>query len=128
VDVDYFKGVNDTWGHHAGDLALVHVARLIKRLLRESDLCGRIGGEEFCLLLPETRLEEAVEVAERIRHQLAAEALAISAEQQIPLSASLGLASSEEQGCYQIEHLQTIADRRLYLAKQNGRNQACWQD
>lgn len=128
LDVDYFKGVNDTWGHHAGDLALAHVAGLIKRQLRESDLCGRIGGEEFCLLLPETRLEEAVQVAERIRHQLAAEALAISAEQQILLSASLGLASSEEQGCYQIEHLQTIADRRLYLAKQNGRNQVCWQD
>jgi diguanylate cyclase (GGDEF)-like protein len=128
LDIDYFKGVNDSWGHHAGDLALAHVAGILKCGLRASDLCGRIGGEEFCLLLPETRLKEAVKVAERIRSRLAAQRVVISPEQQIQISASLGVASSEEQGCYQIEHLQSIADRRLYLAKENGRNRVYWQD
>ena len=128
LDIDHFKNVNDTWGHHAGDLALHHVASQIKHMVRDADLGGRVGGEEFCLLLPETSRDRAVTVAERMRAALAAEPLVLDSGQTIPLTASFGVVSSEEQGDYQTESLQLIADRRLYIAKQSGRNRVCWQD
>ncbi|WP_167391874.1 cellulose biosynthesis regulator diguanylate cyclase DgcQ [Mixta gaviniae] len=127
LDIDYFKRVNDSWGHHAGDQALRHTARIIEQQLRESDLCGRIGGEEFCLLLPETGHEDACGVAERIRAALAAEKVAIDDRLTLQITASFGVASSSEQGTWTIESLQSAADRRLYLAKQGGRNRVCWQ-
>lgn len=127
LDIDFFKSVNDNYGHQAGDSALSHVAGIITQSLRRMDIAGRVGGEEFCLLLPETQLEEAVAVAERIRHQLAQKELMISIDQTVILTASFGVASSEEQGDYQTDSLQSLADSRLYQAKQSGRNRVCWQ-
>lgn len=121
-DIDHFKAVNDSWGHQAGDRALVHVATLVSQSLRKSDLAGRVGGEEFCLLLPETSLADALRVAERLRQRLAAKTILLGASRSFRVTLSAGVASSEEQGEYQVEILQAEADRRLYLAKSRGRN------
>ncbi|QHM71500.1 cellulose biosynthesis regulator diguanylate cyclase DgcQ [Mixta intestinalis] len=128
LDIDHFKQVNDTWGHHIGDRALQHTATVILSQLRASDLCGRIGGEEFCIVLPETDGQEASKVAERIRSTLAAAKLEIDEKHSLLITASFGVVSSQEQGSWDIEKLQPVADRRLYMAKQRGRNQICWLD
>lgn len=122
LDLDHFKSVNDTWGHSAGDRVLAHAASVIGQALRKTDIAGRVGGEEFCILLPATRLDEAVLVAERIRRKLAAKELLVGKHQTLKVTASLGVSSSEETGDYQVDSLQSVADRRLYLAKQDGRN------
>lgn len=122
LDIDHFKAVNDSWGHQAGDRALVHVATLVRQSLRKSDLAGRVGGEEFCLLLPETSLAEALRVAERLRQRLAAKTILLGASRSFRVTLSAGVVSSEEQGEYRVESLQAEADRRLYLAKSRGRN------
>lgn len=122
LDIDHFKAVNDTWGHQAGDQALIRVAAIISQTLREKDLAGRVGGEEFCVLLPETGLAEAQEVAERMRARLAAKTILVNASHAFSVTLSAGVASSEERGDYQATRLQAEADRRLYLAKRQGRN------
>jgi len=127
MDIDFFKSVNDNYGHHAGDLALSHAACIITQSLRKMDIAGRVGGEEFCLLLPETHLQDAVAIAERLRQKLAQKELLVSSDKTLKLTASFGVASSEEQGDYQPASLQSLADGRLYKAKQSGRNRVCWQ-
>lgn len=122
LDLDHFKSVNDTWGHHAGDRVLAHAASIISQALRKTDIAGRVGGEEFCILLPATSQAEAVTVAERIRRKLAEKELLVGAHQTIKVTASLGVSSSEEKGDYELDSLQSLADSRLYLAKQGGRN------
>ncbi|MTD25434.1 cellulose biosynthesis regulator diguanylate cyclase DgcQ [Erwinia sorbitola] len=122
LDLDHFKSVNDTWGHHAGDVVLTHAASVIARTLRKEDVLGRVGGEEFCVVLPDTSLAEAVEIAERIRCKLASKEVLINAMKTLKVTASLGVSSSDEQQDYKIENLQSIADERLYRAKQAGRN------
>ncbi|MFR0437124.1 diguanylate cyclase, partial [Escherichia coli] len=86
------------------------------------DVAGRVGGEEFCVILPGASLTEAAEVAERIRLKLNEKEMLIAKSTTIRISASLGVSSSEETGDYDFEQLQSLADRRLYLAKQAGRN------
>ena len=122
LDIDHFKAVNDTWGHQAGDQALMRVAAIISQALRKNDLAGRVGGEEFCVVLPETGLADAKKVAERMRERLAAKTILVNASQCFSVTLSAGVASSEEQGDYQAIRLQAEADRRLYLAKSQGRN------
>ncbi|PJZ06312.1 cellulose biosynthesis regulator YedQ [Pantoea rodasii] len=125
LDVDYFKKVNDTWGHAAGDQALIRVAGVISHTLRKYDVAGRIGGEEFCIVLPETTLADARAVAERIRARLAAKTILVNASTTFSITLSAGVTGSEEQGDYHAESLQASADRRLYLAKTGGRNRVC---
>ncbi|WP_161975952.1 cellulose biosynthesis regulator diguanylate cyclase DgcQ [Erwinia persicina] len=122
LDLDHFKSVNDSLGHHAGDIVLTHSAAVIAKAMRKRDILGRVGGEEFCIVLPDTGLAEAVEIAERIRCKLASKEVLIDAMHTIKVTASMGVSSSEEQGDYQIESLQSVADGRLYLAKAAGRN------
>lgn len=122
LDIDHFKAVNDTWGHQAGDQALMRVAAIVSQALRKNDLAGRVGGEEFCVVLPETGLADAEKVAERMRERLAAKTILVNASQCFSVTLSAGVASSEEQGDYQATRLQAEADRRLYLAKSQGRN------
>ncbi|EFD5001127.1 cellulose biosynthesis regulator YedQ [Escherichia coli] len=122
VDLDHFKAINDRFGHQAGDRVLSHAAGLISRSLRAQDVAGRVGGEEFCVILPGANLEQAKEVAERIRLKLNEKEMLIAKSKTIRISASLGVSSSEETGDYDFEQLQSLADRRLYLAKQAGRN------
>ncbi|MGK3126333.1 cellulose biosynthesis regulator diguanylate cyclase DgcQ [Candidatus Pantoea formicae] len=125
LDVDHFKNVNDTWGHAAGDQALIRVASVISHTLRKYDVAGRIGGEEFCIVLPETTLSEASAVAERIRTRLAAKTILVNCKATFSVTLSAGVTGSEEQGDYHAETLQATADRRLYLAKTGGRNRVC---
>ena len=126
LDVDLFKNVNDRYGHEAGDVALRLVARAVGKGLRREDLLGRVGGEEFAVLLPETGLEEALAVAERIRAtvgdvQVPSEYPCLFGEEERCLSVSLGVASlrPEDPG---VDSLYRRADRGLYRAKRQGRN------
>jgi diguanylate cyclase (GGDEF)-like protein len=122
LDLDHFKRLNDQYGHDFGDQALEAVAKLLERSCRTGDLTTRWGGEEFLLLLPETDLAHAQALAERLR--LAIQAIALQAgEQQVSLSGSFGVTDRAQQ--QQLEQLINEADRRLYLAKQAGRNRVC---
>jgi diguanylate cyclase (GGDEF)-like protein len=118
-DLDYFKKINDTYGHPAGDAVLKTLIETIQTTIRESDLIFRWGGEEFLIILPETDLSTAYEVAEKIRETTAN--LVINYEgQSISISISIGVACMSEQGSSHtlIEH----ADNALYRAKKKGRN------
>jgi len=116
MDLDHFKSVNDRFGHQAGDRVLVNFANKVNTLLRSSDQLGRFGGEEFMALLPETSLEEAVLVAERIR---AACALTDSGPS---CTVSIGI-TTNQQDDDTVDTLLARADAALYRAKANGRNQ-----
>lgn len=122
VDLDHFKLFNDTWGHLAGDLALVTVAETIRREVREDDLVARFGGEEFCVLLPRTDGPEALRIAERIR--VAIDAADLPGDQ--TLTASLGVSSAEPgDRAADIDVVLLAADRALYDAKHAGRDRTC---
>jgi diguanylate cyclase (GGDEF)-like protein len=122
LDLDHFKRVNDTWGHPAGDAVLKHVARVAKETVRSTDLVGRLGGEEFIVLLPNTTLEAARKLAEKLRSRMEAspttwETISIAA------TASIGLAGTTSAEKRDFESLYNSADKALYQAKQRGRNQ-----
>jgi diguanylate cyclase (GGDEF)-like protein/PAS domain S-box-containing protein len=124
LDVDYFKKINDTYGHYTGDQVLIQVSERIKSCLRDSDLVARIGGEEFGVFLPDTPLQGAHKVAERIRHTICDSTFSVCGSP-ISCSVSIGVASSsvyEGSGSDNIE-LYKIADQNLYIAKSAGRNQ-----
>ncbi|ENF6040863.1 cellulose biosynthesis regulator diguanylate cyclase DgcQ [Citrobacter amalonaticus] len=128
IDLDHFKSINDRFGHQAGDRVLTHAAGLISRTLRTYDVAGRVGGEEFCVVLPETSLAQAEQIAERIRLRLNEKEILVAKSATLWISASLGVSSTQETGDYDFEQLQSLADRRLYLAKQAGRNRVCVSD
>lgn len=125
LDLDYFKSVNDRYGHHAGDRVLTLVASTIASHIREGDFAGRVGGEEFCIVLPGTRLKEATAIAERIRIRVNSREILLGNSASLRITASFGVSCSEDSSDYSFENLQSVADHRLYLAKQNGRNQVC---
>lgn len=125
IDLDHFKSINDRFGHQAGDRVLTHAAGLISGTLRASDVAGRVGGEEFCVVLPETSLAQAERIAERIRQRLNEKEILVAKSTTLRISASLGVSGSQETDDYDFEQLQSLADRRLYLAKQAGRNRVC---
>ncbi|GAA5786524.1 diguanylate cyclase [Chitiniphilus shinanonensis] len=120
LDLDHFKRINDTYGHLAGDEVLREVARRVLPGLREPDVFGRYGGEEFILILPQTDLEGARSAAERIRFAIGAEAI-VCGEQHIQVTASLGVASFLPPFSSAAEVTQA-ADEALYQSKHNGRN------
>ena len=122
VDIDHFKKINDQYGHHAGDLILQNFCLRCVSALRTSDMVGRLGGEEFGILMPMTDLHEAARVIERLRSEIDHSVMSDHGEQ-IHYTASFGLVStsqlSEQQG---LAHLMKMADAALYAAKQQGRN------
>ena len=132
VDIDHFKAVNDAYGHLAGDKALKAISRTFRIFLREYDLVGRFGGEEFAVLLPHTKALDAFGIAERIREHLAHTPLDVadSADQgPVRVTVSMGVAAlgtnwSTRTGG-QLTDLLAAADRALYQAKRAGRNQVC---
>lgn len=128
IDLDHFKGINDRFGHQAGDKVLSHAGGLIASALRANDVGGRVGGEEFCVVLPGLTLEEAANVAERIRVRIDGKEILVKKSVTLRISASLGVSSAQEKGNYNFEQLQSIADARLYEAKQGGRNCVVWRD
>jgi len=130
ADIDHFKDVNDTYGHQAGDAVLRHVAQLIRKTLRVSDMAARIGGEEFALLLPETGRTGAFSMADRLRLAIA-ENICIHGDQPISITISFGLAcleahdSGDAPSC---DEFLRAADAALYASKRAGRNRVSHQE
>ena len=124
LDIDHFKVVNDTHGHQAGDHVLESLGRLLREALRDIDLAGRVGGEEFAVLLPQTNLVHAVEAAERLRLKVAA--MEVPLEHGLPLriTISIGVASHAGDGI-NLDTLLSQADTALYDAKHAGRDRVC---
>jgi len=121
ADIDHFKKVNDTYGHDVGDMVLKEFSKRFARNTRGVDLACRLGGEEFMIVMPDTDIALAYQVGERLRACIAADTFAISAEQSIRVTASVGLATLESKD----DSVQTLfkkADQALYAAKRRGRN------
>lgn len=123
LDLDHFKHLNDSFGHQCGDLVLIETARVIKSALRVCDLFGRYGGEEFAIILPETDLVGAIDVAERIRKFIETNTIEFQ-QQSFNVTASIGVAVLEG-GDERYEDLIGRSDASLYKAKANGRNNVC---
>ncbi|WP_237158710.1 GGDEF domain-containing protein [Shewanella khirikhana] len=120
-DVDHFKRINDCFGHATGDWALKQVASLCREQVREFEIFGRIGGEEFCLILPECDSAHARVIADKLRRTLASCDTSASGNDFV-LTASFGLTDSQQAG-YSLDQLLAQADRAMYSAKRAGRNQ-----
>ncbi|MFN4089701.1 MAG: diguanylate cyclase [Alphaproteobacteria bacterium] len=120
ADVDRFKIVNDTWGHATGDAVLASLAELLQAQLREYDLCGRWGGEEFLILLPETPIEGGMIVAEKLRVAVAEARPGGERRPDMRVSLSVGVALHDTD--QPVEHTIQRADAALYAAKIGGRN------
>ncbi|MDP2110770.1 MAG: diguanylate cyclase [Thiobacillus sp.] len=121
MDVDFFKRVNDGFGHQVGDNALIAVARVLQKSVRESDLVGRYGGEEFLVLLPHTDLDKALNVAEKIRQAVSEMPVEGMGEQRLTIS--IGVAGFPDIKADNADDLVRKADEALYRAKGGGRNQ-----
>ncbi|MEA5478161.1 GGDEF domain-containing protein [Pseudanabaena galeata UHCC 0370] len=118
IDIDFFKRVNDVYGHDGGDMVLVHLAQILQTKMRHIDSASRWGGEEFLILLPDTVLDQAHEIAEQLRSYVETN----PAPSNIQITISLGIAVISQHG-NSLESLITAADHALYAAKKNGRNQ-----
>lgn len=121
VDLDHFKRINDTWGHHAGDQVLIAASTIMMESARQYDEVGRYGGEEFAILLPGLTLETAAIVAERIREKIAGAKINVDGNS-IAITASFGVASFPAPDITNLNDLLKAADRALYAAKRSGRN------
>jgi diguanylate cyclase (GGDEF)-like protein len=121
ADIDHFKAVNDTHGHLAGDAVLAAVSAAMRDLLRDCDLCGRFGGEEFALLLPRTTAAEALEITERIRQGISQLAIPRDGTAAIRVTISIGVAVPS-QARHTLDDLLAAADHALYQAKRSGRD------
>lgn len=120
VDIDHFKQVNDQHGHGAGDDVLVTVAKRFTNVIRDHDTLGRIGGEEFLIILPNANLQQALEIAERLRTSLSTHVVK-SGEQKLVITASFGVVERTEE-CTSVKDILRQTDEALYRAKQYGRN------
>lgn len=128
LDIDHFKNINDHWGHHVGDDVLKGMAGFIKTKIRAVDFIGRIGGEEFLIVLPETNEIKAMEVAERLRNSLSHFVCCVHLNHRIKITVSIGVAliALDKKNDNYADILQTYvdqADEAMYVAKKNGRNQ-----
>ncbi len=126
LDIDRFKGINDTYGHLLGDQVLKEIAHALRSLLREYDRAGRFGGEEFSLLLPQTRAPDAFRIAERIRSHVAGLSIIASGAsggERVPVTVSIGVAALDAGSKRTLADLLAAADAALYRAKAGGRDQ-----
>ncbi len=120
MDIDHFKSVNDNYGHQVGDKVLQFIASLLKNLIRETDVCARFGGEEFAILLTDTILADAINLAERIRSSIEVESRDLGLEFLPAVTSSFGISELSEG--ITIETVVKLADEALYKAKSDGRN------
>jgi diguanylate cyclase (GGDEF)-like protein/PAS domain S-box-containing protein len=122
ADIDHFKTINDRYGHAVGDEAIWRFAEVLRNCVRQGDLVGRYGGEEFCIVIAEASLDRAIQLAETMRRRIAADrSIAGAAGNYVALSASFGV-TSIGMGAKSESELVDQADRAMYLAKQSGRN------
>lgn len=124
VDADHFKAVNDTYGHEAGNLALKHLADILRGEVRTTDIVCRYGGEEFAMIFPETHLNLAVKVADRIREQIAGRPVKVD-ESEVRLTVSMGASVYMKTSVLDHNDFVASVDKYLYEAKQSGRNCIC---
>lgn len=122
IDLDHFKALNDKHGHQAGDKALLEVARILQRGLRQNDMAGRYGGEEFALMLPQTDLTGATVVAERCRKGVEGKRIAVK-NASIRTTVSIGISAMPSAQIKSVDDLIRTADDALFKAKDGGRNQ-----
>jgi len=126
LDIDKFKAVNDTYGHLVGDQVIKEIARTLTGLLRDYDLAGRFGGEEFSLLLPQTRAVDAFRIAERVRANIAALSIiapGATGGERLQVTVSIGVAALDSGSKREYSELMAAADAALYRAKAGGRDQ-----
>jgi diguanylate cyclase (GGDEF)-like protein len=119
-DLDHFKAINDRWGHSVGDQALRHFAAVLASQLRKTDAAGRMGGEEFAVVLSDASIDQAVTFARRIQSELA-NAPVLLADARIPLAVSVGIAAINASDV-NTETTLSRSDMALYRAKRGGRN------
>ncbi len=125
LDIDHFKKVNDTYGHQVGDRVLMQFALECKNLFRDGDIIGRLGGEEFAILLPHTSIKAAIQVAERLRQRI--EDMEVKAREIVKVTTSIGVSAVGDG--IDLEESIRRADVALYIAKSAGRNQVeCFQE
>ncbi len=127
IDIDNFKAVNDTYGHPVGNEVLLGLAKLIRSLVRGSDVVGRYGGEEFLLVLPQTDQAGAIALAERLRQAVEATTFRIGLHE-VGITVSVGVATFPGPGVIGRETLFLAVDRAVYRAKSLGRNRVAWLD
>ncbi|MDO7597175.1 MAG: GGDEF domain-containing protein [Pseudomonadota bacterium] len=124
MDLDHFKSVNDQYGHQAGDNVLKQATKIFNDIMRSSDILACYGGEEFVILLTNTPLKTAYEIAERIRKTIASNDFIISLSQSLNITLSIGIAVLDETKLIiTSQRLIKEADKAVYNAKINGRNQ-----
>lgn len=127
IDLDHFKRINDQYGHDKGDETLIKVSEVLSQIIRDSDVVGRFGGEEFILILNNSSLEQAQIIAERCRQAIQQLNLISDLGERIQVTASFGIALSNTQ--LRPQQLLSQADKALYEAKACGRNQVkCYQE
>ena len=117
IDVDFFKGINDTHGHQAGDKVLQNLAKILTQERRTDDLVARVGGEEFVLVLPNMDQENAFRFAEKLRNKIECESI-----DNLNITVSIGLVVSHKDVQKEFEVLLNSSDQALYEAKRQGRN------
>jgi diguanylate cyclase (GGDEF)-like protein len=126
LDIDRFKVINDTYGHLVGDQVIKEIARTLNSMLREYDLAGRFGGEEFSLLLPQTRAVDAFRIAERVRANIAGLSViapGATGGERVHVTVSIGVAALDSGSVRKLAELMAAADAALYRAKDSGRDQ-----
>jgi two-component system cell cycle response regulator len=122
MDIDHFKSINDTFGHDAGDIVLQEVSQLMKNAVRESDFVARMGGEEFVIVMPNSRMSIGLQVAERVRSCIEAHKFIIADGREIQVTISIGVVSSFGYRDFNSDILLKAADEALYNSKTTGRN------
>ena len=125
VDIDYFKKINDMFGHGAGDVVLCELATILGQTLRNTDVVARYGGEEFIILLPMTAQSDAGLLAERIRQKIELSNMVLGDGTTVHVTVSIGVTSAEHTGYVRSDKLIDAADKAMYSAKHNGRNRVC---
>ena len=128
LDLDYFKKINDRYGHSAGDLVLQEFSRQVREQIRGEDLFGRLGGEEFAILLKDLTLAQSVDIAQRICNKVFATPICLENGECLHISVSIGLSYQTLPYCVPFQQLIKRADEALYQAKEKGRNQLCLED
>jgi diguanylate cyclase (GGDEF)-like protein len=124
TDIDWFKKLNDSYGHEVGNIVLEQLASVIKQCVRDVDIFARYGGEEFVVILPQTSQAEASVIAERIRRRVAEMVVDTRDAGKLRITISIGISSYPENG-KSAEELVSIADQALYRAKDSGKNLVC---